>query len=214
MIKSKEWDWSGNINEYWKNVAGEFIPLVFQWKARGFKKVLDLGCGIGRNALYLAKLGFSVSAFDLSADGLSQLKQTAQTENVNIDLMLGDMLNLPYASAYFDCLLAFHSIYHTDYTGLTRIIAEIYRVTRPSGEIFITLNSKEADAWNLYSQRRIDEYTLLKTEWAEVDVPHTYLEYKDILILLKDFQILKIQQIFDYEEDRRHAHFFVTASRE
>lgn len=46
-----------------------------------------------------------------------------------------------------------------------------------------------------------------------MDVPHTYLEYKDIVNLLKDFQILKIQQIFDYEEDRRHAHFFVTASR-
>ena len=40
-----------------------------------------------------------------------------------------------------------------------------------------------------------------------MDVPHTYLEYKDIVNLLKDFQILKIQQIFDYEEDRRHAHF-------
>ena len=212
MIKSKEWDWSGHVDEYWKNVANEFIPVALQWKSQSFKKVLDLGCGIGRNALYLAKLGFSVSAFDLSAEGLSQLKQTAQAENVNIDPMLGDMLQLPYVSGYFDCLLAFHSIYHTDYASLTRILAEIYRVIRPGGEIFITLNSKDSDAWNLYSRRRIDEYTLLKTEWAEVDVPHTYLEYKDILNQLKDFQTLKIQQIFDYEQDRRHAHFFVTAS--
>ena len=43
-------------------------------------------------------------------------------------------------------------------------------------------------------------------------MPHTYLEYKEILNLLKDFQTLKIQQIFDYEQDRRHAHFFVTGS--
>jgi SAM-dependent methyltransferase len=121
------------------------------------------------------------------------------------------MLTLPYEEAFFDCLLAFHSIYHTDYAGLVRVISEISRVIKKDGQIFITLNSKDSDAWALYSDRRIDEYTLLKTEGPEVDVPHTYVDYADVLHLMKEYEILKIQQIFDYWEDRKHAHFFVTA---
>jgi len=62
MIKSKEWDWSTNIDDYWRNVADEFLPVALKWKTKNFSTVLDLGCGIGRNAIYLAKIGFSVSA--------------------------------------------------------------------------------------------------------------------------------------------------------
>jgi ubiquinone/menaquinone biosynthesis C-methylase UbiE len=213
MIKSKEWNWSTNVDDYWRNVADELLPLALKWKTKNFTNVLDLGCGIGRNAIYLAKIGFSVSAFDLSEDGLAQLKKETQRENLNIDIKLGDMLTLPYETKYFDCLLAFHSIYHTDYVGLKKIISEMRRVTKKDGQLFVTFNSKDSDAWNLFSDRRIDEYTLFKTEGPEVDVPHTYLEYADVLNLMKEFQILKIQQIIDYREDRKHAHFFVTARR-
>jgi SAM-dependent methyltransferase len=184
-----------------------------KWKAENFSNVLDLGCGIGRNAIYLAKMGFSVSAFDLSEDGLSQLKKEAQRENINIDIKLGDMLTLPYETGYFDCILAFHSVYHTDHAGLVTVLSEMRRVTKKDGQIFVTFNSKDSAAWNLFSDRRIDEYTLFKTEGPEVDVPHTYVEYADVLNLMKEFEILKIQQIIDYWEDRKHAHFFVTARR-
>lgn len=211
MIKSKEWNWSANIDDYWRNVSDELIPLAMKWKSQSFTNVLDLGCGIGRNAIYLAKMGFQVSAFDLSEDGLAQLKKEAQGGNLNIDTRLGDMLSLPYESGYFDCLLAFHSIYHTDYTGLVTVLSEMRRVTKKDGQILVTFNSKESAAWTLFSDRRINEYTLYKTEGPEVDVPHTYVEYADVLNLMKEFQILKIQLIIDYREDRKHAHFFVTA---
>ena len=213
MIKSKEWDWSTNVDDYWRNVADEFLPLALMWKNKNFTTVLDLGCGIGRNAIFLAKTGFSVSAFDLSENGLSLLKKDAEREKLNIDIKLGDMLTLPYENEFFDCVLAFHSIYHTNYDGLVNVISEISRVIKKDGQTFITLNSKDSDAWGLYSDRRIDEYTLIKTEGPEVDVPHTYLEYADVLNLMKEFQILRIQQIFDYWEGRKHAHFFVTAQK-
>ena len=212
-MKSKEWDWSANIDEHWKNVADELVPLAVKWKAANFSKVLDLGCGIGRNALHLAKMGFAVSAFDLSEDGLAQLKREAQKEKLNIETRLGDMLSLPYENEAFDCVLAFHSIYHTDHAGLVKVISEIHRVTRKDGQVFVTFNSKDSAAWELFSDRKIDEYTLYKTEGPEVDVPHTYVEYVDVVKLMKDFQILKIQLIIDYKQDRKHAHFFVTAGR-
>ncbi|MGA2504603.1 MAG: class I SAM-dependent methyltransferase [Anaerolineales bacterium] len=211
--KSKEWNWSANVEDRWRIVADELLPVALLWKNKNYRNILDLGCGIGRNALYLAKMGFSVSAFDLAADGLAQLYKEARRGNLNIDVKLGDMITLPYKSGFFDCVLAFHSIYHTDYDGLIKVLSEIRRVIRKDGQIFITFNSKDSDSWNLFSDRRIDEYTLYKTEGPEVDIPHTYLEYADVLNLMKEFHILKIQQILDYRKDRKHAHFFVTAER-
>ncbi|MBE3092521.1 MAG: class I SAM-dependent methyltransferase [Actinobacteria bacterium] len=208
MIESKAWNWNDEICKYWKNVSDEFLPIALKWKEGNLNTVLDLGCGIGRNALYMARTGFNVHAFDLSKEGLSQLSKEAKLQNLNIQIKIGDMLNLPYSNNFFDCLLAFHSIYHTDYDGLKRVISEIYRVLKKNGEIYVTLNSKESDAWITFSDKRINNYTLIKTEAGEIDVPHTYLDYNDATGLLSNFKILKIQQIFDYHE-RKYAHFFI-----
>ena len=209
MIKSKAWNWKNNIHEYWQQVADEFLPVALQWKAAGLHKVLDLGCGIGRNALYLAEAGFSVHAFDLSKSGLARLTQEAKARNLDIKITFGDMIYMPFEDGLFDCLLAFHSIYHTDYQGLEKVVSEINRVLTQGGEIFLTLNSKENDAWNSHTYEHIDQFTLLKDETTEKDVPHTYLSYQEVLDLLTDFKILKIQQIFDYWENKKHAHFFI-----
>lgn len=213
MIESKAWNWDIEIHDYWKNVSDEFLPVALKWKSNNFTKILDLGCGIGRNTLYMAKLDFDVYAFDLSESGLSQLAKEAKKSKLKINIKKGDMLDLPYDNDFFDCLLAFHSIYHTDFEGLHKVISGIYRVVRKDGEIYITLNSKESDTWQLYADKRIDNYTIIKTEKAELAVPHTYLDYHEVLELLSDFCIIKIHQIFDYWEDRKHAHFFITCRK-
>ncbi|MBN1648231.1 MAG: hypothetical protein JW874_09375 [Spirochaetales bacterium] len=53
----------------------------------------------------------------------------------------------------------------------------------------------------------------MKTEGVEIDVPHTYLDYDKVLEILNCFQIDKIQQIFDYSEKRKHAHFFIACTK-
>lgn len=89
----------------------------------------------------------------------------------------------------------------------------MHRVLKKNGEMYITLNSKESDEWKIFSERRIDGYTLVKTEYSEIDVPHTYLTYDDVIKLLVDFKIMKIQQIFDYLGNRKHAHFFIRCNK-
>ncbi|MBN2532739.1 MAG: methyltransferase domain-containing protein [Spirochaetales bacterium] len=217
MITSKAWNWDSDIHDYWKKVSDEFLPVMLKWKSNNFLKILDLGCGIGRNALYMARLNFDVYAFDLSDSGLSRLADEAEKNMLSINIKRGDMLDLPYDDDFFDCVLGFHSIYHTDYEGLQKVISGIYRIVKKGGELFITLNSKESDVWQQYGQyadKKIDEYTLIKTETAETAVPHTYLDYKEVLELLSGFSIIRIQQIFDYFEDRKHAHFFITCRKE
>ena len=212
-MESKAWNWDAVDDDYWRNVSDEFLPTILRWKEWKFRKVLDLGCGIGRHSIFLAGCGFEVDAFDLSESGLEQLKIEAEKQKLDINITAGDMLELPYKDKSFDGIVAFHAIYHTDYKGLEKVISEIHRVLKENGGLYLTLNSKEGHAWKIHAARRIDDYTLLKTEGPEIDVPHTYLSYEDVLQVLKKFRINKIQQIFDYWGDRKHAHFFIECSK-
>jgi|SRR5690554_4731277 len=46
-------------------------------------KVLDMGCGTGRNALFLSELGFQVTAVDNNLNAIQRLQQIVAEENIN-----------------------------------------------------------------------------------------------------------------------------------
>ncbi len=54
--------------------------------------VLDMACGAGRHALTFAKLGFKVTAVDLSQRLISEAKKNANQEGVELDFILSDIL--------------------------------------------------------------------------------------------------------------------------
>lgn len=68
---------------------------------RGFHpKLIDLGCGEGRNAVYFAKHGFEVVAMDLSAVGLEKTRQYAEKEGVCIKTVKADIVTYRLADTY------------------------------------------------------------------------------------------------------------------
>jgi 2-polyprenyl-3-methyl-5-hydroxy-6-metoxy-1,4-benzoquinol methylase len=105
MIESKAWNWNIDIDEYWEKVSDEFLPVALHWKSNQLRKVLDLGCGIGRNSLYLAENGFDVYAYDLSESGLARLTAEARKSKLEVKIQKGDMIDLPYETDSFDCIL-------------------------------------------------------------------------------------------------------------
>ena len=67
----------------------ELIAFYSGIKKKG--KLLDLGCGQGRDAIALAKLGYEVTGIDNSAVGIEQLKKVAKEETLSITCMVGDI---------------------------------------------------------------------------------------------------------------------------
>lgn len=61
-------------------------------------RVLELGCGPGRNAIFLAQLGFEVDAVDLSSEGLDWARERAVEKGVEVKFMQGNIfeINLPH----------------------------------------------------------------------------------------------------------------------
>ena len=68
------------------------VSLLSDWLPRvPVGRALDVACGAGRNALYLAQAGFSVDAIDISAVGLQQLEAQARQSGVAIRTIEHDL---------------------------------------------------------------------------------------------------------------------------
>jgi SAM-dependent methyltransferase len=144
MVKSKEWNWAKVTDNFWNEPSEDVYYYVDRWKKKGYKRFLDLGCGLGRHSILFAENGFDTYSFDLSQYGIEHLNEKSKELELNIKTAVGDINSLPYDSNMFDCLLAYHVISHTDTQGIRVIISEINSggVMKSGGEFFIILISK------------------------------------------------------------------------
>ena len=71
--------------------------------------LLDLGCGQGRDSIFLASLGYQVTAVDISKVGINQMLKKAQAQGLYIEGIANDIQNLKFQKKYdvilFDMLL-------------------------------------------------------------------------------------------------------------
>jgi len=73
------------------NPYPELVDFYSKIKEKG--KLLDIGCGQGRDAIALAKLGFEVTGLDNSKVGIEQLNKIAQKENLPLIGIVADIYN-------------------------------------------------------------------------------------------------------------------------
>ncbi len=216
MIRSKAWNWDVVTNPIWRIPCEESYYYASRWKEKGYSRLLDLGCGLGRHTVFFARQGFSVSAMDLSAEAVHSTQDWLKEEGILGDVKTGDMLSLPYPDAAFDCLFSYHVISHTDTPGVKQIISEIRRVLAPGGEMFLTLCSKDTWSYKDAGFPVIDENSVMKTDGAEVNVPHFYVNLDDLFVLFKGFEIIKVRHTDDCYLDGKvtnSKHYFLLARR-
>ncbi len=97
-IDSERWD-KRYSQEAWSEIPDQ--ELVDFAKTLKANKALDLGCGTGRNALWLASNGWSVTGVDSSYVGLSQAMARARRLNLSMELIHNDLSKyIPPTSQY------------------------------------------------------------------------------------------------------------------
>jgi len=140
--------------------------VVKIFKKHKVKRVLDLGCGAGRNLWYLARAGFEVWGIDAAQSGLKIANNFLKKEKLRAKLNKGDIFqHLPYPDKSFDALISVQVLQHSNKAGIENAIKEIERVLAPGGLVFITLSGR-------YSQGKV-RYCLVKT--AKKIASHTYV---------------------------------------
>lgn len=105
-------------------------------------RVLDAGCGTGRDVAAFAEAGFEVDGVDLSSELLSIALDACPTATFG----LGDIRDMPFEDGTFDGVWAMASLVHLDHAGVEEALAEIRRVMKPGGWLFVTLKADEFDS--------------------------------------------------------------------
>ncbi len=70
--------------------------------------------GEGRNAVFAAKMGWDVSAFDISIEGKNKALRLAEANQVSIDYQVGELQNLKFQAAQFDAIALIYAHFPAD----------------------------------------------------------------------------------------------------
>ena len=109
-------------------------------------RVLDAGCGYGRNLVYLLRAGCEVYALDADPAGVDhvrRLSQSLQTGLAEENFRVGQIENMPFPDAIADVVIC-NSVLHfaRDEKHFRAMLAELWRVLRPGGMLFCRLGSR------------------------------------------------------------------------
>jgi SAM-dependent methyltransferase len=104
----------------------EFIQLAASGEITG--DVLDVGCGTGENALYLATLGHRVWGIDTAPAAIEKARQKAKERGIDAHFLVRDAMNLNQIEKTFDTVIdsgLFHTLSDLERSCFVRNLADI-----------------------------------------------------------------------------------------
>ncbi len=177
--------------DLYTNLEPKIIRYAKIFKKNKYKRILDLGCGTGRNTIYLAQQGFSVYALDASKTGVAITKKKAQKLGLtNIKYRVADMKKTHYPNNYFDAIMCIFVLSHGLLKDNENAVKEIYRILKPNG-MFITevMSTKDKTCGK---GKKIEENTYLGGTKDDPHMMHHYFTKKEINRILSKFTKFKI----------------------
>ena len=119
---------------------------ILRGNLRADMRVLDAGCGYGRNLMYLLREGCEVFALDREGDAIDHVQALAAELAPKLpagNFVQGLLDSLPFQPGFFDVVLC-NSVLHfaRDEAHFLRMLEELWRVLRPGGLLFCRLGSR------------------------------------------------------------------------
>ncbi len=160
------------------------------------KTILDLGCGTGRNANYLAEKGNKVIGIEISKTALSLAQSRAHDLDIDVDYRLGD-IGEPYTidDSSMDIILDITSSNSLDEKGRAAYLQEVSRILKKGGYFFVRALCKDGNknVKNLlkdspgveYDTYIMREIGLTERVFSREDFIEMYSKYFKILSLEK-----------------------------
>jgi SAM-dependent methyltransferase len=94
-------------------------------------RALDLACGLGANALYLAEGGFRVDALDWSFEALRKTAAAARGRNLDLALVACDLTRFPLPPGRYDAVVSFRFLDRALWPSMTKAL-------RPGGALVLS----------------------------------------------------------------------------
>jgi len=150
--------------------------------------ILDVGCGQGRNSLFLARRGHAVHALDPSSEAIEQTRAAAETESLWISSQIGVLEDVRRPANGYGAILVFGLIPILTRPQIDEMITSISFLTTPGSLLFITAFTTEDPKIETHA-REWTEIGKNSFESPKGDI-RTYLEPGELRSLFPGWQIV------------------------
>ena len=142
---------------FFTNKPDENLVNYFEKKLLNPGKVLELGCGPGRNAIYFAEKGCLVDAVDLSQESIQWATERAKEKNVNINFIYNNIFDLQIEEGTYDIVYDSGCFHHIAPHRRMSYINLVKMALKPGGYFAITcfvqggeLGGADITDWEVY----------------------------------------------------------------
>jgi SAM-dependent methyltransferase len=114
------------------------VPFYLKMAKSFGDKTLELACGTGRITLPLAKQGIDIVGLDISNGMIREAKEKANKQNLDIELLIGDVRDFNLERKFSLIIFPFNSICHLhDYESIKACFENVKKHLHPDGRFII-----------------------------------------------------------------------------
>lgn len=155
-------------------------------------RAVDLGCGVGRNAIFMAKQGCDVTAIDFSETAINKAQAFAESDNVLINFKVGSVFEATLPSDHFDIVYDSGLLHSLLPHRRPYYLEMVHRILKPDGSYGLTCFSPDLcsspEDWMVY-------------ESGEMSSGIGYSETRLRAILTPFYEILEFRRMNDLPND-------------
>lgn len=122
----------------WNSTQADFFAKLLDDKQLGKGTALDLGCGVGKKSIALAKAGFEVTGVDISQTAIKYAKVNARKAGVKVKFIAADATDLSFLeNKRFDFILDWANLHGIPETKRSKYISEIIKHTKKESRLLL-----------------------------------------------------------------------------
>ena len=147
-------NWERKITKYADKVPGiegKSALNFLKKKLAVNAKILDIGCGGGRNSVLFAKNGFEAHGVDVSSSAVKLAEKLAIEEMVKADFRAGSVFGLDYGRNYFDAFADFGCFHHLRKMQWKKYLDNVLKVLKKDGYFVLYTFSTESGKTRNYN---------------------------------------------------------------
>lgn len=181
----KKWDDRYSEDEYAFGIhPNEYLKEQLEKLKAG--TILFPAEGEGRNAVFAAKLGWTVYAFDISSKGRDKALRLANDNGVSIDYKVGELHALNYSKEQFDAIALIYAHFPAETKSKYHRMLDAY--LRKGGTIIFEAFSKKHLAYRLKNEK-VGGPTDLESLFSIEEIKFDFENYEVIELLEKEIEL-------------------------
>lgn len=172
--------------------SGGMEECLVKYRVRPCRAV-DVGAGEGRNSLFLASIGFEVTAIEPSVVGANKIESRANDAGLHIDVINSDFISVTDNLHDVGFVVALTSLEHMEYDYLCKAVNEIKKILAPGGYVYIMVFTEDDPGYMKDLDNASECSLFIKHYFKKGELKHFF----------SDFEILEYSEYT--KEDTTHG---------